>query len=180
MDDRYASRTDDDTARQIELSFVKQRLITVVIILALLLTAQLVSAQNGKLKIRGVIENVSPDVQTLVSLYEIPQDVDEPALLGQYIIQGNDWFKTVMHYDKTYMLELSATNGITKRFVFFTEAPQYHAAVEKMDMIVDLKKLSDNWQVLAAGTVAYSKSDQAFVREGSEGVDQQLFAMNPQ
>jgi len=155
------------TLRQLQL--IKWKRISAVLLLALLsLTLQHGYAQKGRLKFKGVIQNVDEDLgRSLVTLYKIQERANtRPSILGQYVVAGTNWFVTNMDLGKNYMLEVSSNNGTNKRFLIITKMPKKHARrIERMEMLIDMsitvpKELTPQ----AAACISYSYADEGFIQ----------------
>lgn len=135
--------------------------------------------QNGKLKLKADIVNVDNDqTQSLVTLFRIPANGAGTFVLGQFIVTGNDWFKTHLELEKEYMLEIASTNGLTKRFYFNTNVPQdLEGSKLKMDLALDMGWSETAWPVVKAGEVAFENRSTEFAV--SNRVNNNSVAMNP-
>lgn len=153
------------TLRQLQLRKWK-RISAILLLILLSLTLQHGYAQKGRLKFKGVIENVDEDLgRSMVTLYKIRKRANtRPSILGQYVVEGTNWFTTNMYFGKTYMLEVSSNNGTNKRFLVITKMPKKHARrIERMEMLIDMsitvpKELTPQ----AAACISYSYADEEF------------------
>ncbi|MBP9152907.1 MAG: hypothetical protein KBF73_11535 [Flavobacteriales bacterium] len=136
----------------------------VIAIILMSLTLQTVYAQNGKLKLKGDIVNVNEDdTRSLITLFSIHPNSTEAYILGQFIVEGNDWFKTHLQFDNKYTVEIAATNGLTKRFYFDTKVPaDLQGSKLKLDLEFDMGWQGNIWPVVNAGKVAYDWTDSDF------------------
>ena len=148
-------------------------------ILLMSLTIQTAFGQNGKLKLKGDIVNVSDEsTQSLITLFRVPEHGGGTFVLGQFIVEGNDWFKTHLDLEKTYMLEISSTNGVAKRFFFDTNVPQdLEDARLKMDLSFDMSSSDEEWVMIEAGEVSFEdrETEFAFI----DWIEDNSVAMNP-
>ncbi len=161
----------------------KQNLLTyVMVILSILLfslTIQTAFGDNGKLKVKGDIINVQDeDAKSLVTLFRVPEDGAGTFVLGQFIVEGNDWFKTHMELDKKYMVEIASTNGVTKRFFFDTHVPEdVEGSRMKVDLAFDMGPSNEARGVLNAGEVSFEDKEIEFAF--IDWIDNNSVAMSP-
>ena len=123
-----------------------------------------VSAQSGKLKLKADIVNVD-DAQTssLITLFRLPKTGTGTFVLGQFIVEGNDWFKTHLELDKNYMVEIAATNGLTKRFYFDTNVPSdLQKSNLRMNLTLDMGWDGEQWPVVKAGEISFEDRNTEF------------------
>lgn len=121
------------------------------------------SAQNGKLKLKGEITNVQETEQSLITLFRVDGGNAIVGVLGQFIVNGNDWFKTYLETDKRYMLEIASTNGLTRRYLVDMEVPEFAEDDRyNLEVSIDMKYDGEDWPVVTTGKIVYSSSSDAF------------------
>lgn len=137
--------------------------VTFAVLLLIFSTATLF-AQTGKLKLKADIVNVDDaETHSLITLFRIPHNEVGTFVLGQFIVQGNDWFKTHLKFNQEYMVEIAATNGLTKRFYFDTDVPEdMEHTREKMQLAFDMGWSETVWPVVNAGKVSYEHERKEF------------------
>lgn len=140
----------------------------VIAIILLTMSVQTLSAQNGKLKLKADIVNVNDDqTHSLITLFRLPENGVGTFVLGQFVVQGNDWFKTHLELDKKYMVEIASTNGLTKRFYFDTRVPDdLENSRLRMDLTFDMEWTGKEWPVVKAGEVSFEDRDVQFAFDG--------------
>ncbi len=154
--------------------YVKMLLAIVFVSIALLAA----HAQNGKLKVKGNIVNVEETDKSLVTLFRVDEGGTVQSVLGQYLVEGNDWFKTYTEIDKRYMLEIASTNGLTKRYYFDMSAPDYaENGRYKLEFEVDMSYAGKEWIVMNPGEIEYSSNADEFVYEDWSSANS--FALDP-
>lgn len=120
-------------------------------------------AQNGKLKLKGEITNVDQSEQSLITLFRVDEGNTIVSVLGQFIVSGNDWFKTYLETDKRYMLEIASTNGLTRRYLVDMEVPEFAEDDRyNLEVSIDMKYSGEDWPVVTTGKIVYSRSSDAF------------------
>lgn len=70
-------------------------------------------AQNGSFKFSGLIVDDRNETQlTMVSLYQINNgEGDDRLMVGQDVIEGNEWFDMKLELDQKYQVVVLSNNG---------------------------------------------------------------------
>lgn len=135
-------------------------------------------AQKGELKVKGDIVNVEETDKSLITLFRVDEGGEIVSVLGQYMVEGNDWFKTHMETEKRYLLEVASTNGLTKRYYFDMNVPEYaENSRYRLEFEIDMSYSGDKWIVVNPGEVVYSDAADEFTYNNwSQG---NSMALNP-
>lgn len=135
-------------------------------------------AQNGKLKVKGDIVNVAETEKSLVTLFRLDKGGEVRTALGQYMVEGNDWFKTYMEMEKRYLLEVASTNGLTKRYYFDMSVPDYaEDSRYRLEFEIDMSYSGDRWVVVNPGEIVYSDAGDEFTY--NNWTQENSMALNP-
>lgn len=135
-------------------------LLTILMVSASLLAAH---AQSGKLKLKGDIINVEENEQSLITLFRVDGNNELISVLGQFIVEGSNWFKTHLELDKRYVLEIASTNGLTNRYVLDMTVPEFaEDSKYKMEMEFDMGYEGTDWPIVYSGEFEYDRSSDGF------------------
>lgn len=152
------------------------KMVLAIVIVSLSLLAA--HAQNGKLKVKGDIVNMEETDKSLVTLFRVDKGGEILSVLGQYMVEGNDWFKTHMEMDKRYMLEVASTNGLTKRYYFDMSVPEYaENSRYQLEVEIDMSYAGKEWIVVNPGEIVYSNNDDEFTY--NDWAQSNSMALNP-
>lgn len=93
--------------------------------IATILFATGVFAQNGTMKFSGLIVDDKNETQfTMVSLYQINEGSGEDRLMvGQEIVQGNEWFDVKLEMGQKYEMNVISNNGEERVIAINTVTP---------------------------------------------------------
>lgn len=93
--------------------------------IAAIVLATTVMAQNGKMKFSGLIQDDKNETQlTMISLYNINSGSgDTKMLIGQDVVEGNNWFDVTMELGKKYEMIIISNNGQERVLAIDTNTP---------------------------------------------------------
>ena len=94
-------------------------------LIAAIVLATTAMAQDGKMKFSGLIQDDKNETQlTMISLYQINTGSgDQKLLVGQDVVEGNDWFDVTMELGQQYEMIILSNNGQERVLAIDTKTP---------------------------------------------------------
>lgn len=93
--------------------------------IAAIVLATTAMAQDGKMKFAGLIQDDRNETQlTMISLYQINTGSgDKKLMVGQDVVEGNNWFDVTMELGKKYEMVVISNNGQERVLTIDTNTP---------------------------------------------------------